>query len=147
MITAMVYPLMLLLLSMLITAFMLIYVTPKIISMFESLHQVLPLPTRILIAASNIFQSYWWVFILLAVVAVVAVRQIRRSTAGRRSFDNMSLKLPLFGQLVRKVAVNRFAQTLGSLLENGVSMMPALGICREHRRQCTDSRSSVRRCS
>ena len=128
MITAMVYPLMLLLLSMLITAFMLIYVTPKIISMFESLHQVLPLPTRILIAASNIFQSYWWVFILLAVVAVVAVRQIRRSTAGRRSFDNMSLKLPLFGQLVRKVAVNRFAQTLGSLLENGVSMMPALGI-------------------
>ena len=128
MITAMVYPLMLLLLSMLITAFMLIYVTPKIISMFESLHQVLPLPTRILIATSNIFQSYWWVFTLMVVVAVVAVRQIRRSTAGRRSFDNMSLKLPLFGQLVRKVAVNRFAQTLGSLLDNGVSMMPALGI-------------------
>jgi len=128
MITAMIYPLMLLLISMLIATFMLIYVTPKIESMFADLNQALPIPTQILIATSNLFQTYWWVLIIGIVVVVVGIGQMRKTPKGRRRWDRFVLQLPLFGHLVRKLAVNRFAQTLSSLLENGVSMLPALGI-------------------
>ena len=128
MITAMIYPLILLLVSLLITTFMLVYVTPKIISMFESLKQVLPLPTRILIGVSNLFQSYWWVLVIIIVAGAIGISQFRKSPKGRRRWDQMILQLPMFGHLARKLAANRFAQTLGSLLDNGVSMLPALGI-------------------
>jgi general secretion pathway protein F len=127
-ITAMIYPVMLLLISLLITAFMLIYVTPKIESMFADLNQVLPLPTQILITSSNLLQTYWWVLVILVVAAVLGIGQMRKTSQGRRRWDQFILRLPLFGHLVRKLAVNRFAQTLGSLLANGVSMLPALGI-------------------
>lgn len=128
MITAMIYPIMLLLISLLITTFMLVYVTPKIESMFEDLDQALPIPTQILIGTSNLFQTYWWVLVIVIVAAVLGIGQMRKSPLGRRRWDQMVLQMPLFGQLTRKLAVNRFSQTLGSLLENGVSMLPALGI-------------------
>ena len=128
MITAMIYPVMLLIISLLITTFLLVYVTPKIESMFADLNQVLPLPTQILIAASNLFQSYWWVLVIGIGLVVTAIGRMRKTPKGRRRWDGFVLRLPLFGHLTRKLAVNRFAQTLSSLLENGVSMLPALGI-------------------
>jgi len=127
-ITAMIYPVMLLLISLLITTFMLIYVTPKIESMFEDLNQVLPLPTQILIASSNFLQTYWWILVIVVVAVMLGIKQMRKTPRGRQRWDRFILRLPLFGHLARKLAVNRFAQTLGSLLTNGVSMLPALGI-------------------
>lgn len=128
MITAMIYPLLIMAISTLIVTFLLIYVTPKIMSMFESLKQALPLPTQILIATSNIFTAYWWALVLAVIALLMGLRQVRKSTAGRRFLDRFLLRLPLFGSLIGKLAAARFARTLGSLLDNGVSMLPALTI-------------------
>jgi len=128
MITAMIYPILILMISAVIISFMLIYVTPKIMSMFESLKQELPLPTQILIATSEFFQSYWWALVLLVVAALLGLRAIGKSKEGRRWMDTHVLGMPLFGSLIRRMAAARFSRTLGSLLENGISMLPALGI-------------------
>ncbi|WP_054031499.1 type II secretion system inner membrane protein GspF [Desulfatitalea tepidiphila] len=128
MITAMIYPILILMISAVIISFMLIYVTPKIMSMFESLKQELPLPTQILIAISEFFQSYWWALVLLVIAALLGLRAIGKSKEGRRWMDTHVLGMPLFGSLIRRMAAARFSRTLGSLLENGISMLPALGI-------------------
>ena len=128
MITAMIYPIVILMISAVIVSFLLIYVTPKIMSMFDNLKQELPLPTKILMAASKLFQSYWWVLVILIIGAVFVARAIKNSVKGREWIDTTALRLPLFGSLVRRLAAARFARTLGSLLDNGVSMLPALGI-------------------
>ena len=128
MITAMIYPLLIMMISALIVSFMLIYVTPKIMSMFESLKQELPLPTQILVGTSDLFQAYWWALVLLIITALLGLRAMSKNEKGRFWLDTHMLTLPLFGSLIRRMAAARFARTLGSLLENGISMLPALSI-------------------
>lgn len=128
MITAMIYPLLILLISMLILGFLLYYVTPKIMTMFTDMRQELPLPTQILIGISDLFKSYGWLLALIFIAALVALARLRKSIKGRQWLDKTVLKFPITGSLIRKLAATRFARTLGSLLDNGVSMMPALAI-------------------
>ena len=128
MITAMIYPLLILMISALIVAGLLIYVTPKIMAMFDNLKQELPLPTQILVGTSDFFQAYWWLLVLIIIAALLGLRAIYHNEKGRRWLDTRMLSLPIFGLLVRKMAAARFARTLGSLLDNGVSMLPAMGI-------------------
>lgn len=128
MVTAMIYPLLILAISALIVTFLLMFVTPKIMSMFEHLKQELPLPTRLLIGTSDTFRSYWWVLVILIIAFLITLRAMYRNEKGRRWIDTKTLSFPLFGSLVRKSAAARFTRTLGSLLDNGVSMLPALGI-------------------
>lgn len=127
-ITAMIYPLLIMLAGMLILAFLFIYVIPNITSIFEDMRQQLPLPTQILIAISDIFKSFWWVLVLLIAAFMVGLRQLRQSAKGRLWLDTTALRLPIAGSMIRRLAAARFARTLGSLLENGVSMLPSLGI-------------------
>jgi general secretion pathway protein F len=128
MFTAMIYPLCILAISVLIVSLLLVYVTPKIMSMFDNMKQELPLPTRILVGTSDFFKSYWWVLVIFLILFLFALRSIYRNEKGRRWIDTKVLRLPLFGSLVRRFAAVQFARTLGSLLDNGVSMLPALGI-------------------
>ena len=128
MITAMIYPLLILLISMLILGFLLYYVTPKIMTMFTDMRQELPLPTQILIGISDLFKSYGWLLALIFIAALVALARLRKSIKGRQWLDKTVLKFPIAGSLTRKLAATRFARTLGSLLDNGVSMMPSLAI-------------------
>lgn len=128
MITAMIYPLVILAISVLIVSFLLVFVTPKIMKMFENMKQDLPLPTQILLGLSDIFKSYWWLLILGVIALSMGARAVYRNEKGRHLIDTKSLGLPLIGSLMRKLAIARFARTLGSLLDNGVSMLPALAI-------------------
>ena len=128
MFTAMIYPLCIMCISALIVSLLLVYVTPKIMSMFNNMKQELPLPTRILVGTSDLFKSYWWVLVLLIIALMFAMRAIYRNEKGRRWLDTKALGLPLFGSLVRRFSAVQFSRTLGSLLDNGVSMLPALGI-------------------
>jgi general secretion pathway protein F len=90
--------------------------------------QVLPTPTRVLIFLSGFFKTYWWTILLLLGGAAVAARQFRKTDKGRHWSDKVTLRLPVFGNLARKLAVARFSRTLGSLLENGVTVLTALDI-------------------
>jgi general secretion pathway protein F len=128
MITAMIYPVLILLISMMILFFLLYFVTPKILTMFEGMDQQLPLPTQILLALSNAFKSYWWLLALMVLAVYAGVRMLYKKPKGRRWIDQKILKLPMAGELARKLAIARFARTLESLLANGVSMLPSLEI-------------------
>jgi general secretion pathway protein F len=127
-VTAMIYPLLILLIGILIMSFMFIYVIPNITSIFTDMQQDLPLPTQILIGISNIFKSYWWVMFVALIGALIGYQQMRRSSKGRQWSDRVILKLPMAGGLACKLAAAGFARTLGSLLDNGVSMLPSLEI-------------------
>ncbi|MFZ5570488.1 MAG: type II secretion system inner membrane protein GspF [Thermodesulfobacteriota bacterium] len=110
--------------------FLLAYIVPRITSIFTNIKQVLPLPTRMLLGISSALKTYWWLILVLAAGAVIITRLMHNNEKGRRMLDRFWLAVPIAGPLLRKLAVARFARTLGSLLENGVSMLVALEIVR-----------------
>jgi general secretion pathway protein F len=128
--TAMAYPILMTAVGTLVLFFLMTFVVPNITTIFEDMNQALPAPTRFLLAASDLFQAYWWVLILLAVAAVVTLKIFRKTENGLAVTDRLLLTMPVVGPLLKKVAVARFARTLASLLENGVTMLPALEIVR-----------------
>ncbi len=127
-VTAMIYPILIMIIGLLILSFLFIYVIPNITSIFDDMQQELPWPTQLLISTSDIFKSYWWVLVIVIIAALLGTRSMYKSTAGRQWLDKTILTLPLVGSLARKLAAALFTRTLGSLLDNGVSMLPAMGI-------------------
>ncbi len=126
--SVMAYPLVMSVVAAGVLFFLLAYIVPRITSIFADIKQVLPTPTRVLLAISAVLKSYWWIFLLLLIAGLTVIRAMRKNEKGRRILDRFLLSLPIFGTIFRKLAVARFARTLGSLLENGVSMLVALDI-------------------
>ncbi|MBC2695244.1 MAG: type II secretion system inner membrane protein GspF [Desulfobacteraceae bacterium] len=126
--SALVYPVFMLIIGAVVLFFLLAYIVPNITSIFSDMNQILPAPTRFLIAFSDLFKHYWWVIFIVIFVAIFAVRSIKKTSKGSYFFDKSLLSFPLIGTLARKLAVARFSRTLGSLLENGVPMLHALEI-------------------
>jgi general secretion pathway protein F len=126
--SALTYPAIMLLLSATILFFLLSYVVPKVTRIFQETHQQLPLPTRILLGASDLVSQWWWLILLAAGGAALAVRQWARTPAGRERVDQATLAFPYLGRLAQKLAVARFARTLSTLLASGIGLLPALDI-------------------
>jgi general secretion pathway protein F len=126
--TALAYPILMSIIGIVVLFVLLTYIVPSIISIFAEMNQVLPAPTRLLIFLSDFFRSYWWIVLGALVVTAVFLHQGKKTDKGRRWFDKTILSMPVLGVLVQKLAVARFTRTLGSLLENGVSMLIALEI-------------------
>jgi general secretion pathway protein F len=108
--------------------FLLAYIVPKITTIFEDANRVLPAPTRFLISTGDILKSFWWLILILIVAVIFCFRALRKTERGRYITDRFILSLPIAGELVKKLAVARFARTLGSLLENGVTLLSSLEI-------------------
>ncbi len=126
--TALAYPIFMLIFGTIVLFILLIYIVPSFTSIFADMNQVLPTPTRMLIFLGEFFKSYWWgIFIILGILWFLFNRA-KKSAKGRYWIDKTILALPITGNSARKLAVARFARTLGSLLENGVSMLVALDI-------------------
>ena len=106
------------------------FVVPNITTIFEDMNQALPAPTRFLIAASDLFKGYWWLLVVAVVAALVALKMFRKTERGMAATDRLMLRVPIMGSMLRRIAVARFTRTLASLLENGVTMLPALEIVR-----------------
>ena len=126
--TALAYPVLMCIIGILVLFVLLTYIVPSIISIFTEMDQVLPAPTRLLIFLSDFFKSYWWIILAGLAGAFMALYQAKKTEKGRYWFDKTILKTPVLGVLAQKLAVARFSRTLGSLLENGVSMLIALDI-------------------
>ena len=126
--TALAYPVFMCIVGTLVLFVLLTYIVPSITAIFMDMNQVLPTPTRLLIFLSGFLKSFWWVILIFIIGAGFAIHQAKKSEKGRHLFDKTILSLPVFGVLAKKLAVARFARTLGSLLENGVSMLIALDI-------------------
>ena len=125
---ALAYPIFMSLIGCVVLFLLLTFVVPNMTSIFTDMGQALPLPTRVLIGTSNFLGTWWWVLAILIAAMVVGFSVFKNSENGKRSIDKIVLTLPIFGDLALKLAVARFSRTLGSLLENGVSMMSALDV-------------------
>ena len=136
--TALAYPIFMLVIGTVVLLVLLIYIVPSITSIFADMDQVLPTPTRILIFLSDFFKSFWWSIPLALVAIGVIFNRAKKTTKGRYWIDKTMLLLPGMGVLAKKLAVARFARTLGSLLENGVSMLIAMDIVKKYCRQHSD---------
>ncbi len=130
-ISALFYPIILLTLSISAVTVLMILVIPKFTAMFNDLGVELPLPTRILIGTTDIFQTYWWVALVIIIVTVAGIRQYLKLEAGQVWFDRLKLKVPLIGPIISTFAIVRFTRTMATLLENGVRMLPALAVVKD----------------
>jgi type IV pilus assembly protein PilC len=131
--SAMVYPVIVLTMAMGILVFLLIFIVPRFQVIFQDLLGDKPLPpvTRFVLGVSD-FMQHQGLVLLGAVVAIVVIYNfIGRTRRGRLAIDNLKLRLPLFGNLNSKTAISRFARTLGTLVTSGVPILQALNITRE----------------
>jgi len=130
--TAMIYPIIVLLIAGCVVAFLTIWLLPMFISMLKETAGpgvVLPLPTRVMMAYSDFMQKLgWWVVPLVLIGGLLAVFRIYRTTAGKRLMDELALWVPVLGMLLRKLDTTRFARTLASLLGAGVDIGSSLDL-------------------
>jgi len=129
--SAMMYPIIVLLLASVIVAGILIFVLPQFQDIFSGLGAELPLPTLILINSSHILINYWWAVILAIFLLGWAYKYINSTKGGKFVFDRIKLRLPVFGILFQKLAIQRFADTLATLITSGVPILQSLDIVRE----------------
>jgi type IV pilus assembly protein PilC len=125
---AMTYPTICLAISILILVIILVFVIPVFAEMFASFGSALPLPTQIVVNMSNMVKSYFVLFFLGGFALIFGIKKIYNTEKGRLSIDAMSLKMPVVGVLIRKVAVAKFTRTLGTMLQSGVPILEALQV-------------------
>ncbi len=126
--SAMIYPIAVLVIAGVVVAAILWKVIPTFAAMFAGLGAELPLPTRIVIQLSNGLVAYGWLLIILLGVASWAFKNFYATENGRRTVDRFALKMPVLGNILRKVAVARFCRTLSTLLASGVPILDGLDI-------------------
>ena len=126
--SAMIYPIAVLIIAALVVAAILWKVIPTFAEMFSSLGASLPMPTRIVIAASNYLVWYGWILFLVIPVLGYMFTNYYSTDAGRHTVDRIVLKLPILGMIMRKIAVARFCRTLATLLSSGVPILDGLEI-------------------
>jgi type IV pilus assembly protein PilC len=126
--SAMTYPIVVGVIVLLILIAMLIFVVPMFKGMYGDLDAKLPLPTMILLTASNIFKKFFPLVFLGAGASVYAAKRYVKTPAGRRRWDAYKLKAPVFGQLAHKTALARFSRSLAALVRSGVPILDALEI-------------------
>lgn len=129
--SAMIYPLILVAVSVLSVLLLLMFVVPQFTQMFDQAGKALPVPTQVVIAVGNFVRDDWWILLLLFIAVVWFMRRQLSDPVSRYRWDRWFLGLPLFGDLVRKLEVARMARTLGTLLENGVVLLSGLNIAKE----------------
>jgi type IV pilus assembly protein PilC len=132
-VSAMFYPVIVLVIAIAIMAFLLVFIVPKFEQIFKDMLGGKPLPplTQFVIAASNVVKEHIFIILGVLVGVVIAYRLFVGTPTGRTFMDKLKLKMPLFGDLVRKGAISRFSRTLGTLVTSGVPILQALNITRE----------------
>jgi general secretion pathway protein F len=107
------------------------FVIPKFAQVFQDAGKALPLPTQILLTVSDVSKAYWWVVLVVLGLAFFAFRQFVSSEKGHWTWDSFKLKLPLLGDLLRRIEVARISKTLGTLVRNSVPLVHSLSIVKE----------------
>lgn len=129
--SAMVYPVLLLFMAGLSIVILLTVVLPQFTVLFENAEAELPLLTRVVIGLGGFVQRGWWLILLAIAGLVLYLRRMLRQPASRAVIDRFALRVPLFGELLVKLDVARFARTLATLLANGVPLLTALSIVKD----------------
>ncbi len=126
--SAIMYPIFMLFIGSGIMAYLVAFVIPKISQIFEGMHKSLPPMTMLLLGFADFVRNYWWFGILLGIAGYWLFTRWRKTPKGRKKFDAFTLRLPVFGPLIRKIAVSRFTRTLGTLMRSGVPIIESMNI-------------------
>lgn len=125
---ALIYPIVLSIVSIAVVVFLLTGVMPTFISMFEDSGTILPGPTIALLAISNWLTEYWYLFIGIILILILCIKALGKSEGGRRFFDNLKIKLPGIKNMNIKIITSRFTRTLSTLLSSGIPLLQALDV-------------------
>jgi len=124
--SAMVYPVAIVTVAFIVTAVLMIFVIPVFGKMFADFGSALPMPTQVAIVLSNAFVDYWYVVVFAPIALVVGIRQTYKTKSGHYKLDQLLLKLPILGDVLRKASVARFCRTFSTLTAAGVPVLESL---------------------
>jgi general secretion pathway protein F len=127
-VSALTYPILMVVIGLLVVGILMTVVVPKITAMLQDTGQEMPLPTQILISISVLFKKYWWLGCLAIAAISLAIQHIHKTDRGQLFIDRNLLRMPILGELLRKSAVARFTRTLATLLSSGVPAVRSLEI-------------------
>lgn len=124
--SATTYPIIVSSLAVVVMAVMVFFVLPRFAAIFDEMGFEMPLLTRALLGLSAFVTHYWYIFIALVLIAVLALRRYLSTPRGREQLDRLQMKLPIYGKIYSTMIVARFSRTLSTLLASGVSLIQAL---------------------
>lgn len=129
-ISSLIYPMILIVVAMASILVIMTFVVPKITELFEGSEELLPVATKMVISVSNFVSSYWWLLLVVLILAGFLIRYLFTSPSYRKFWDAKLVRLPIFGDLLVKHETAKFTSSLGSLLSNGVPVLSALPIAK-----------------
>lgn len=129
--SALLYPIILVLVGIAVTLFVVSFVIPQFVETYQHAGIALPLVTTAVYTVGVSIKQYWYVVVASLGAIILVLKAIGKTAGGRRTFDYILLHVPMYGKIIRKTAIARFARTLGTLYESGVPIVTALTIARE----------------
>lgn len=129
--SAMMYPVIVLCFSVVMIGVLFVFVLPRFKEIFDSMQVQMPIYTEILFSAAGLMQKFWYIPTIGIVAGIMIVKKLDKTVAGHYFFDSLKLKVPVMGDIIRKMAISRFSKTFGTLIASGVPMMRALEIVGE----------------
>ncbi len=124
------YPALMMGVSLVLLVAIFTFVIPKLTKVFDSMHKPMPATTQVLIFVSDLIVNYWYAFLALGIISTWMFLRFKRSPTGKPRWDAFTLRVPVFGTLIRMIAVTRFASTMATLLGSGVPILTAMSIAR-----------------
>jgi type II secretion system protein F len=140
-VSVMIYPIVLTIVSGASITILVTFVIPRFASIFSDMGQAIPLPTQIILTFSQLVRGYWWLGLGVVALVYFGLKMYIKDEERKLQWDRFKLKWVVIGDLIRKVEVARFARTLGTLLQSGVSILPALNLVKEISQNLVISRS------
>ncbi len=140
-VSVMIYPVILMAVSGISIGILVTFVIPRFATIFSDMGQAIPLPTQIILPFSQFVRQFWWAGVGVIAAAYFGLRMYTQDEERRWRWDRFKLKWAVIGDLIRKIEVARFARTLGTLLQSGVSILPAFNLVKEISQNQAISRS------
>jgi type IV pilus assembly protein PilC len=128
---ALIYPVIIVVGMVIVSFVMMIFVIPRLLSLYKDFNATLPLPTLILIGVSNFFINFWYIILILGGIGFYAFNLYKATPAGRRKIDALIFKIPVFGELQRQIILTELTRTLALMVGSGVPILEALNITSE----------------
>ena len=125
---ALIYPVVVLTMMVVVTIIMMVFVIPKLVTLYQQSTIELPLPTKILIGVSNLFVNYWWLGLIIAILGFVLISRWNKTPDGNMFLGKLILKTPLVGKIVINVTLANFNRTFGLLTSAGIPLLESIGI-------------------
>lgn len=125
---AMIYPIVVTTMMIAVMGIMMVFVIPRLTSLYTQSNIELPLPTKILIGISTFFVNFWWMMIIFIIVGIIALRKWTQTPNGKLTFDNLLLKIPVVNKLIEGTTITNFNRTFGLLIASGIPILDSLVI-------------------